>query len=245
MPTLLWRQSRRARSTREEGSGLISSQHLSEADLEHMRVHCTEAQLSAIKLWNAGYGYKRIGRMLGIHPSTAQARIRDGLKRVGLDIDTVRAVGSEQLAGRASMLQEQRRIVREQLSQAIREGRAPRTWIGPELESDVPHWPRLSRDEAIKQFFDRIEAHAKRKKEQPFRRRQRFFAMFDPNCYLCGAGLTIKSFQVEHIIPLAQGGTNERANLAIACGSCNLGKSDSIVAFDVATRSPFFVRCPS
>ena len=45
-------------------------------------------------------------------------------------------------------------------------------------------------------------------------------------CYLCSASLTPQTVQVEHRIPLAKGGTNWPANLAPACGRCNMSKHD-------------------
>jgi len=35
-------------------------------------------------------------------------------------------------------------------------------------------------------------------------------------------------FEIEHIVPTARGGTNEAANLALACRSCNVFKSDRV-----------------
>jgi hypothetical protein len=40
---------------------------------------------------------------------------------------------------------------------------------------------------------------------------------------------------IEHIIPLAQGGINEEANLWLACSLCNRAKSDKITALDPDT----------
>ena len=34
------------------------------------------------------------------------------------------------------------------------------------------------------------------------------------------------TFHVEHVVPIVQGGTDELSNLALACPSCNLHKSD-------------------
>ncbi len=40
------------------------------------------------------------------------------------------------------------------------------------------------------------------------------------------------SFSVEHIIPLAQGGTNQLDNLALSCQGCNNHKYTNITALD-------------
>ena len=36
------------------------------------------------------------------------------------------------------------------------------------------------------------------------------------------------TFHLEHVIPLSHGGANELPNLALACPSCNLHKSDRV-----------------
>jgi hypothetical protein len=47
-------------------------------------------------------------------------------------------------------------------------------------------------------------------------------------------------FEIDHILPVSLGGKDIDENLALACTSCNLFKSDWIEAFDEATQS--FVR---
>ena len=43
-------------------------------------------------------------------------------------------------------------------------------------------------------------------------------------------------FEVEHIVPLSQGGDKGEDNLALSCRSCNLYKSDSVSAFDITSE---------
>lgn len=43
-------------------------------------------------------------------------------------------------------------------------------------------------------------------------------------CYLCQTSLTIRTAHMDHRKPLARGGSNWPANLAPACGPCNLSK---------------------
>lgn len=45
-------------------------------------------------------------------------------------------------------------------------------------------------------------------------------------CYLCGEFVDFNSFEIEHRIPLAKGGTNELSNLFPSCHICNTIKSD-------------------
>ncbi len=41
-------------------------------------------------------------------------------------------------------------------------------------------------------------------------------------CYYCKAKL--ETWHVDHIVPLAKGGTNDISNIVLACPSCNLNK---------------------
>lgn len=45
-------------------------------------------------------------------------------------------------------------------------------------------------------------------------------------CAICGNFVPFDNFTVDHIIPLAKGGTNEIANLQCACDMCNRIKQD-------------------
>ncbi len=44
-----------------------------------------------------------------------------------------------------------------------------------------------------------------------------------------------ESFDIEHIIPLVKGGSNELENLALSCGGCNSRKRDKTVGYDTQT----------
>jgi hypothetical protein len=44
-------------------------------------------------------------------------------------------------------------------------------------------------------------------------------------------------FEVEHILPVSKGGANAESNLALACRSCNLRKSDRITGIDPETEA--------
>ncbi|MBD2318482.1 HNH endonuclease [Phormidium tenue] len=53
--------------------------------------------------------------------------------------------------------------------------------------------------------------------------------VFERNNYQCQSchkiDLTAKNLQVDHIIPLAQGGANDLSNLQTLCAKCNREKS--------------------
>ncbi len=44
--------------------------------------------------------------------------------------------------------------------------------------------------------------------------------------------LVMARLEIEHIIPLVKGGTDEESNLWLACPICNSHKSDKIIAID-------------
>jgi hypothetical protein len=56
-------------------------------------------------------------------------------------------------------------------------------------------------------------------------------------CEYCGAPEVVFNFpfEVEHVLPTARDGTDEAANWALACRSCNLFKADAVVGWDEAT----------
>lgn len=43
-------------------------------------------------------------------------------------------------------------------------------------------------------------------------------------CWWCGKKIKGNDYHVDHVIPIARGGTNDIGNLRIACPSCNLKK---------------------
>ena len=53
-------------------------------------------------------------------------------------------------------------------------------------------------------------------------------------CEYCHApeGIFNLPFEVEHVIPLSRDGTDGETNLALACRSCNLHKSDQVTGID-------------
>ena len=54
--------------------------------------------------------------------------------------------------------------------------------------------------------------------------------------------LVMARLEIEHIVPLAQGGSNDEANLWLACPICNRHKSDKTTAIDPQTgeKAPLF-----
>jgi hypothetical protein len=56
----------------------------------------------------------------------------------------------------------------------------------------------------------------------------------DDRCEYCRMHQSLQgaTFHVEHIVPQSKGGLSDEANLAIACPTCNLHKSDRLTAAD-------------
>jgi len=48
--------------------------------------------------------------------------------------------------------------------------------------------------------------------------------------------IALESFEIEHIVPIALGGTNALDNLALACRGCNSRKNAKIAAIDPPSK---------
>lgn len=62
--------------------------------------------------------------------------------------------------------------------------------------------------------------------------RQQKLVLFrrNPHCHWCGAKQKLRTTTIEHVIPLAAGGSNEMENLALACRKCNEEHGDGLSA---------------
>lgn len=50
------------------------------------------------------------------------------------------------------------------------------------------------------------------------------------HCQLCGATAQDGAkLEIDHIVPVAKGGTNDPSNLQVLCRDCNAGKSDNML----------------
>lgn len=66
----------------------------------------------------------------------------------------------------------------------------------------------------------------KRPQRRPVRDRYAVLARDHFTCRYCGARAPGVELRVDHVIPLAKGGTDDPSNLVTACEPCNSGKSD-------------------
>lgn len=55
---------------------------MSDAEWEIAKTVCTAKQLAAMDYRRRGVGWKTIGRLLGVHPSTAKGHVEAGSKRL-------------------------------------------------------------------------------------------------------------------------------------------------------------------
>lgn len=65
------------------------------------------------------------------------------------------------------------------------------------------------------------------------RRRERRRVIFEKTkgyCYYCDTSITLETFQIDHRIPRAAGGSNLLENLVPSCGPCNASKGASSAA---------------
>lgn len=64
-------------------------------------------------------------------------------------------------------------------------------------------------------------------------------------CYLCGQALDVSDVEIDHVIPLARGGTNDLDNLRVVHPSCNRAKGDRLVGERRGPYTSELVRCES
>jgi len=83
----------------------------------------------------------------------------------------------------------------------------------------------------------RLERYEARKKQKTYKRasippdvRIQVFRRDKFKCRYCGASNNNIKCQIDHIIPVSKGGTNEIDNLCLACRDCNLKKYNKIYA---------------
>lgn len=48
-------------------------------------------------------------------------------------------------------------------------------------------------------------------------------------CRYCGVGIETCPLDIDHVLPVTQGGTNNPSNLVAACSTCNTGKGASLI----------------
>jgi 5-methylcytosine-specific restriction endonuclease McrA len=102
---------------------------------------------------------------------------------------------------------------------------------------------REGRQRRIEYYREYDRAHAAERAQKEARRRARKAAtlaeFIDPHvviardnsaCYLCDTRLDGRRITIDHVIPLARGGTHTLDNLRVACRSCNSRKHTRAIA---------------
>jgi hypothetical protein len=76
-------------------------------------------------------------------------------------------------------------------------------------------------------------------KRKPVSKRVRFsvFARDQFTCVYCGQQPPAVMLEIEHVIPVSQGGTNDEANLRCSCRDCNAGKGARTIEQAVPTEA--------
>jgi len=66
-----------------------------------------------------------------------------------------------------------------------------------------------------------------KRKHRSAKERARLFKLFGGKCYLCNGAIdgTKEAWEIEHVIPLAQGGDDEDSNLQLAHAKCHKAKT--------------------
>lgn len=72
------------------------------------------------------------------------------------------------------------------------------------------------------------------------RTRYDVLSCYNFSCFYCGARAPEVALQVDHVVPVAKGGTNKPWNLVPACHACNAGKSDSVPSEDSVLRARYY-----
>lgn len=79
------------------------------------------------------------------------------------------------------------------------------------------------------------DIHKIKRKQFSSTERTKIYNKSKGRCAICGKFVPYDNFTVDHIIPLAKGGSNAMDNLQVACSVCNLIKQD-ILPEDLMTK---------
>ena len=109
---------------------------------------------------------------------------------------------------------------------AVNRQRGSANEIAVHLPSDIPACRQLIDREEREAFTD-VEKKDARDYYNDAERRLVILARDDHACIYCTAVLSEDSFVLDHLLPVAKGGTNRKHNLVAACESCNGRRSES------------------
>ncbi len=98
--------------------------------------------------------------------------------------------------------------------------------ISVHLPSDIPACRELIDQEERKAVVAVIEKDERDYYNDPGRRLV-ILARDQNTCVYCTAALSEENFVLDHLVPVAKGGTNRKHNLVAACGTCNHRRGES------------------
>lgn len=87
----------------------------------------------------------------------------------------------------------------------------------PECPETTEHWCLV-----IPKTRVRLLAGSKRKNKIGKAVIRKIIAAHGMSCAYCSEDLDLKTFHIDHVVPLAVGGTNNLDNLCLSCPACNL-----------------------
>ena len=74
--------------------------------------------------------------------------------------------------------------------------------------------------------LDTTPGSTQREAGRPWQRKRERLFRSEPLCRICGAlGRVSLATEVDHVVPLAEGGSNDDANLQPICGDCHKAKT--------------------
>jgi 5-methylcytosine-specific restriction endonuclease McrA len=107
---------------------------------------------------------------------------------------------------------------------SVKHSPVPQPYLPPEIVQIGPPTQSI-RSYSVKQKYERI----------PLTLSERVFILNrdKKTCRICGRKAPDVSLEVDHIIPVDKGGTNDPSNLETLCFDCNRGKSDRILSSEL------------
>ena len=76
--------------------------------------------------------------------------------------------------------------------------------------------------------MDHTSKHRASTRTQKTARRYEIYLRDDGICYMCLRHLSLSDIELDHIIPVALGGSSDPKNIAVSCRSCNRRKGTTI-----------------
>lgn len=122
------------------------------------------------------------------------------------------------------------------IAESIRRRRLEREQIAALYTAGVHPDPGMSMEEMVAQARS-AKLHTERNRRRETRRRAKLagvrvekfsrreiIARDRSTCYLCGERVAADEIHLDHVVPLSRGGDHSRANVRVACGTCNIAK---------------------